>query len=239
MPINETEIHPFLQIGEAIPASRMIVGTFPIYSLTNPRTQRKSSLQQDRNDISFFYGSRSNYFWSWYQQYIDADVNIQNPESIITSLTNKGIAISDVIQECLRIKESFEDNKLQQKQWNMQLSKVIESSIDKIICTSKSDSGAMGWLRDKILIPSGFSVNQIASIDLHHEILDNIPDSNHNIKLIAVVLQKGDRRVEIVSLPSPGSPQRRLIDFGYVKTNQTTENYLSNYLLITFNWFLE
>jgi hypothetical protein len=239
MPINEIEIHPFLHIGEAIPALRIIVGTFPIYSLTNPRTQRKNSLQQDRNDISFFYGSRSNCFWNWYQQYIDADVNIQNPESIITSLTNKGIAISDVIQECLRITESFEDNKLQQKQWNMQLSKVIESSIDKIVCTSKSDSGAMGWLRDKILIPSGFRVNQLASADLHHEILNNIPDSNHNIKLIAVVLQKADRRVEIVSLPSPGSPQRRLVDFGYVKNIHTTPNYLDDYLTKTFKWFIQ
>jgi hypothetical protein len=64
MPINEIEYHPYLQIGEAIPASRMIVGTFPVYSLTNLRTPRKNYLQHQRGDISFFYGSQANCFWN-------------------------------------------------------------------------------------------------------------------------------------------------------------------------------
>ncbi len=33
MPIDELERHPYLNIGESISAKRMIVGTFPIYSL--------------------------------------------------------------------------------------------------------------------------------------------------------------------------------------------------------------
>lgn len=54
MPIDEIEYHPYLQVGEAIQISRMIVGTFPIYSLTNPRKERKNQLQDQRNDLSFF-----------------------------------------------------------------------------------------------------------------------------------------------------------------------------------------
>jgi hypothetical protein len=239
MPVNELEQHPYIQIGEAIPATRMIVGTFPIYSLTNPRTPRKHQLQQLRGDISFFYGSRANAFWGWYQQYIDATVNTQNAQSILASLQVREIAISDVIKECSRIDESFEDNNLREKDWNLPLGNVINRSIDKIICTSKADSGAMGWLRDKVLIPAGFVVNQIETAQLHHQILNAIQGSNTQVISIAQVLTRGQKKVSIVALPSPGSPERRLANFGYVNGVHTTTTYLQSYLNRTFNWFLQ
>ncbi len=238
MPINEIESHPYLHTCEAIAASRMIVGTFPIYSLTNPRTPRKEQLQQERNDISFFYGSRSNYFWSWYKKYIDALVDVQNPQSIIDSLRMKKISISDVVKSCSRVDESFEDNKLRNKIWNDSLATVIEQSVDKVICTSKSASGAMGWLVEKILIPSGFTVNQNESAQLHLHILNTIAQSNKQVKPVAKVLTKDKRTVKIIALPSPGSPQRRLSNFGYVKDVHSTTDYLNQYLLETFNWFM-
>ena len=239
MPLNELEQHPFIQIGEAIPAKRMIVGTFPIYSLTNPRTPRKNQLQLQRGDISFFYGSQANTFWSWYQQFVDPTVNIQNVQSILASLQTNKIAISDVIKECSRIDESFEDNKLRRKIWNRSLANIITGSIDKIICTSKAGSGAMGWLRDKVLIPAGFVVNQVATDQLHHRILNAIPGSNTQVITIALVLKRARKEVSIVALPSPGSPERRLVDFGYVDGVHTTTTYLQSYLGQAFNWFLQ
>lgn len=237
MPINEIESHPFLELGEAIPTSRMIVGTFPIYSLTKPETEHKIQLQQ-RGDLSFFYGSKRNKLWSWYKEYVDKAVEIESPQSILSSLQNKGIAISDVIMECSRINESFEDSKLKNVQWNLNLCAIIESRIDKIICTSKSTLGAMGWLRDKILMPEGFTVNQHRSIHLHQYILNTIPDHNSTVRLVAQVLQKGRRSIQIVAIPSPGSPNRRLIDFGYIKGVHTTSVFLNSYLRHAFNWFL-
>jgi hypothetical protein len=239
MPFNEIESHPFLQVGESISANKMVVGTFPIYSLTNPRNPRKSHLQQQRNDISFFYGSRSNYFWSWYKQYIDNQVNIQQPTSIIASLQQQQIAISDVIRQCTRKDESFNDSDLKQIQWNTHLATIIEERIDKIICTSKSSAGAMGWLRDKILIPSGFIVNQAQTNALHQQLLNAIPQSNTNIIPVTQVLTKANRRVNIVALPSPGSPSRRIVDFGYRKNIHTTTTYLDQYLTQSFNWFTQ
>lgn len=239
MPITEFETHPFLQTGENISANKMVVGTFPIYSLTNPRNPRKNQLQQQRNDISFFYGSRSNHFWSWYRQYIDNDVDIQNPASIIASLQQQQIAISDVIRQCIRKDESFNDNDLKEKQWNTDLATIIEERIHKIICTSKSSAGAMGWLRDKILIPSGFIVNQAQTNALHRQILNAITQSNLNVISIAQVLTKANRKVSIVALPSPGSPSRRLQDFGYRKNIHTTATYLDQYLTQIFNWFIQ
>lgn len=237
MPINELESHPFLQIGESIDSSKMIIGTFPIFSLTVPRIPRKLFLQAERGDISFFYGSRSNYFWSWYQKYIDENVDILDAQSLTSSLRNNGIAISDLILECNRIDESFFDNKLKNIKWNLKLAEIIQNKVKKIVCTSKSDSGALGWLRDKILIPSGFTLNQIESATLHKQILEEISQSNLNIKLIAQVLVKDSKKISIVALPSPGSPFRSLRHFGRVKNLHESETYLDAYLSSTFKWF--
>ncbi len=239
MPINELEQHPFLYLGETIHSHRMIVGTYPIYSLTLPRTERKVELQTQRGDVSFFYGSTSNLFWEWYQNYIDPAVNIENAEAILNSLQNKEIGISDVIKECCRVDESFEDNKLRKKVWNKNLADKIESSVHKIICTSKSSSGAMGWLCDKILRPQGFVPNEIESSNLHQQILGAIPNSNTQVKPIARVLSKKDSKVSIVALPSPGSPERRLSDFGRNAILHTTNYYLNAYLTECFNWFMK
>ena len=239
MPTNETEYHPYIAVGETIRASRMIIGTFPIYSLTIPETQHKNQLQQ-RGDISFFYGSKKNKFWRWYKEYIDQDVQIENPQLILKSLQNNCIAISDVIKECSRIDESFEDSKLRNIKWNLNLASVIEERIDKIICTSKSASGAMGWLRDKVLIPAGFTINYENSNKLHQKIISKLPQNNLQIRPIAQVLSNGSKKISIVALPSPGSPQRRLIDFGHVKEGSSTSSiYLQAYLSQTFNWFMQ
>lgn len=239
MPINEIEQHPFLEIGESTFAQRMIVGTFPIFSLSHPRTARKDALQLQRGDITFFYGSRSNQLWEWYKLHIDSNVDIYDADAILNSLRNKEISISDVIKECCRVDESFEDNKLRNKVWNMNLADKIESSIEKILCTSKSSSGAMGWLYDKILIPQGYSINENESAILHQKILGAIPNSNKQVKSIAKVLIKRDKKVSIVALPSPGSPERRLNDFGRNVNLHTTSYYLNAYLTHCFNWFMK
>jgi hypothetical protein len=240
MPIDEVELHPYLGIGESISATRMIVGTFPIYSLTNPRTPRKEQLQQQRSDISFFYGSRSSAFWSWYRNHVDATINVEAVESIVSSLEINSIAISDVIKKCSRVNESFEDKDLRISNgaWNSTLGDIIYGSIDKILCTSKGARGAMGWLRDKILEPYGFNIDHVQSTGLHHNILNNIPNSNPQVLPVAQVLNKGERRISIVALPSPGSPVRRLGNFGFVKASHTTDAYLQAYLSESFNWFL-
>lgn len=239
MPVNELEQHPFIHYGEAIPARRMVIGTFPIYSLTNPRTPRKNQLQQQRGDISFFYGSQANTFWKWYQQFVDPAANINSAPTILASLRVKEIAISDVIAQCSRIDESFEDNKLRSKDWNLPLGDVVYRSIDKIICTSKANDGALGWLKHKVLKQSGFTVDQAQSIHLHHSIMNSIPGSNAQVIPIASVLTRGQKSVSIVALPSPGSPERRLVDFGYVDGVHTTSTYLQSYLSQTFSWFLQ
>ncbi len=237
MPLKEVELHPFLKIGESITASRMIVGTFPVYSITRPRNSLKAQVSRDNGNLQFFYGSSANQFWSWYQRFIDNTVNRKCNKSILASLKNHGIAISDVIVKCERKESSFRDSDLRAKDWNMRLANVIENQIDKILCTSKSQCGAMGWLRDRILIPSGFQLCPGESSQMHKQILESIQHSNHHVKPIAQTLIKNNKMITIISLPSPGSPYRRLVDFGYNAQMHHSETYLDNYLRQVFQWF--
>jgi hypothetical protein len=237
MPINELEIHPFLEVGESIPGKKMIIGTFPIYALTNPRNPRKDKLMQQKKHLNFFYGSVANYFWQWYIQYIDSNVISLNRENITSSLYDEKIGISDVIIECKRTGESFNDSDLRNKRWNLNLAQIIEQRIESILVTSKSESGAMGWLIKNILLPSGFLIDSIQSLSLQKMILNQIPQSNPNIKPVAAVLVKEGRYVRIVSLPSPGSPKRQLVNFGYRRDVHSTDQYLNQYLTTAFEWF--
>jgi hypothetical protein len=237
MPLNELEFHPYLKVGESIPGSRMIIGTFPIYSVTKPWSTVKSNFVLERNDMLFFYGSRANMFWHWYKNFIDNTVNPRNNRSIHASLIRNKISISDVATRCCRIGYSFKDQDLKRKMWNQLLGAIIENRISRIICTSKSDSGAMGWLRDKILLQNGFRLDSTASTALHNSILQPINGSNLSVKKIGIVLTKSAKRVSIVALPSPGSPERRLGNFGYVPSIHSTSIFLNDYLQNVFQWF--
>lgn len=240
MPIGQNETHPFIARGEAINAHRMIVGTFPIYSITNPRTPTKNAFQLQNGDMSWFYGSNANRLWQWYQTYVDREIILGNPDSIEESLQAYQIAISDVIQQCQRIDYSSNDDDLKAKVWNTGLAPIIEKRIEKIICTSKSQNGAMGWLVDKILMPTGSVVHPEASTELQANILNSIANANMALaNPIARVLTKRSKRVEIVSLPSPGSPYRALRHFGYDENSHDTDTYLKAYLNSVFVWFLK
>ncbi len=238
MPILEREEHPFLNLGENIKGKRMIVGTFPVYSITYPQTELKKTMLKERGDRPFFYGSRSSSWWNWYQQYVDGNTDIQNVDSIINSLDSNGIAISDVIKYCYRKEYSFQDTDLHSITWNMDLSKRISSGIEKIICTSKSEQGAMGWLRKEILSRSGFSFSESKTKELHTAILSAIPGSNGEIRPIANVFEKNSRLIRVVAVPSPGSPFRRLNDFGRVPVIHKSDYYLNAYLNSVFDWVL-
>lgn len=185
--MEKLEHHPFLQIGESITGSRMIVGTFPIRALTQDQELDTSELLT-AGILPFFYGSSSNYFWCWYQQFIDKQIEINDLASILASLLKKEIAISDVVSACERKNKGNNDSDLKDIVWNLPLSNIIESRIDRILVTSKSTSGAMGWLINYILIPQGFSLDNEASHFLHNQILSKIAESQTGVNLIAKVL---------------------------------------------------
>lgn len=234
----EEEFHPFLDIGQGIPGSRMIVGTFPVYALTNPRTPEKEMLIQQHNMSNFFYGSHRSNLWNWYQTHVDGGIDPNDVELIISSLIQNGIAISDVISSAIR-NNGANDNGLNVLQWNEGLANIIEDRIEKIICTSKSQNGAMGWLSSNVLIPNGFIYKHEESIILQNQILNQIVGAHQDFPvLIARVFKISDRLVQIIGLPSPGSPYRQLHQFGYNRDNDNNVEYLNQYLSTVFNWFI-
>ncbi|MGM0944510.1 MAG: hypothetical protein ACQEW9_04945 [Bacteroidota bacterium] len=232
----EEEVHPFIHLGEAIPGNKMVVGTFPVYTLTSPETAHKLAVRH-ANDVHIFYGSHRSQFRSWYQTYVDPEVDIFDPDSLWNSWANNGIAISDVIISAFR-NGGANDNGLAVTEWNLGLANIIEDRIDKIICTSKSQTGAMGRLIQHILEPHGFVHNPIESAELQNHILNQIPGAHQNFKnSIAKVLTLGSKRVEIIAIPSPGSPFRQLHNYGYGNGIQTNVVFLDQYLSTVFEWF--
>lgn len=235
----EREFHPYLERGEAIVGNRMIVGTFPVYSLTLPRTAEKDQVKLRNADVDIFYGSNRNHLRAWYKEYVDPEVNILDPNSIWNSWQSKGIAVSDVIKSAIR-QNGANDDGLESKEWNNALAGIVHKRIDKIICTSKAQNGSLGWLIQHILIPHGFVLNPVASNQLQNKILEQIEGAHHNFSnSIAKVFTKGTKRVEIVALPSPGSPFRQLHQFGFDKKAHDNQAYLDEYLRRVFNWFLD
>ncbi|MBK7964367.1 MAG: hypothetical protein IPK10_02985 [Bacteroidetes bacterium] len=143
MPQGIRETHPYLQLGCIEGATKLILGSFPVYECTNIDNKEKEDKREKEGTVRFFYGSNRNSLWTIYKKHIDN--SIEQPwqaPNIIDSLTTRKIAISDTIISCERysirtdkvngkiiiIEESSEDSALRNKTWNKEQ---IQSLIKK------------------------------------------------------------------------------------------------------------
>jgi G:T/U-mismatch repair DNA glycosylase len=241
MPIGEVETHPYLHLGEEIPGTRLILGSFPVYECTDIDTPQKQASREQEGTFMFFYGSNRSLFWRLYKTHIDN--GLEEPfhrEALLNSLTRYSIAISDTIKECQRVGKSSEDTKLQRRVYNRDgIRNLMDNGVTKILCTSK---GVMNDLYSKILAPYG---NRIAIIDtpaslvLQHQILQmttgHLPANSKPLAMVYAM--NSGSTVQTLSIPSPGSFQRRLKHFGF--TEGQSHEYASSYFAGAFNWFME
>lgn len=240
MPIGEIETHPYLNDGQVPKATRLILGSFPVYECTNPDNFTKQQNRNQEGTIRFFYGSIDSSFWRLYSQYVDNSiVTPPNPEEIITSLSNNKIAITDNIISCQRHSFSSEDTRLIKKEWNRQgIIDIVNNGIDKILCTSK---GVLSDLTAKIICPKlkPFGERNVReSLIFQSEFIDEINgDIDNVLKPIANVFTINNRIVKALAIPSPGSPQRQIKRFGC--NEQERLRYLNDYFAKAFQWFLE
>ena len=154
MPIGEIETHPYLQQGHINGATKLILGSFPVYECTDQDSKLKRQNRQNEGTIRFFYCSNRNSLWTKYGEYIDNSI-VEPWDSglIIESLIENQIAVSDTIKSCERYiykkdkktKEkklypySSEDSALKNKTWNREIiTTLINNGVTKILCTSKS-----------------------------------------------------------------------------------------------------
>ena len=239
MPNKYFEAHQFIDRGENLPGQRMVIGTFPVHSLTFPQTEDKKTTAREKNDVPIFYGSHRNKFWEWYSLYVDQLVEINDSESIWSSLRQKQIAISDVILEISgRNGKLASDSGLKGKILNQKLIKRIENPVvTKILCTSKSlglDS------LNKILTTNGFKISNQLSHELHNEFLSAIPNAKLNISnLVTRVYAKEGHELSVLCIPSPGgNSYRTLYTFGYDKKVHDNRDYIEHYIMNAFHWFM-
>ena len=254
MPKGEIETHPYLQIGQIKGATKLILGSFPVYECTDNDNELKQQSRLNEGTVRFFYGSNRNKLWKMYSKYIDNTI-IQpwNSKLILDSLNDNQIAISDTIKCCERYiykidknsKEqilypfSSEDTALRNKIWNREIiQNLINSGVTKVLCTSK---GVLNDLEKQIICcrnnPLGRKDNQLSSIFQAQFIQRVGGNNNHITKEIAKSFIIGARQIFALAIPSPGSPQRQTHEFGC--DNQNRLLYANNYFENAFNWLTE
>lgn len=240
MPIGELETHPYLHDGVIMNATRMILGSFPVYECTDPDNEVKQNNRHVEGTVRFFYGSVDSHFWRLYSNYIDHSITLPlKLDAILQSLKGRQIAIADTIQCCQRHNFSSEDSKLVNKTWNREgIIGLIQNGVTKILCTSK---GVLHNLEKRIICPVDDPLGKIdlqQSITFQNSYINEINGVIRTIRNpIARVFIIGNWTIKAISIPSPGSPQRQLKQFG--KGDQDWQIYATKYFSTAFKWFIE
>lgn len=240
MPLGEIETHPYIKGGEITGSTKLILGSFPVYECTDNDNEIKRQNRQKKGTTRFFYGSYRSKFWLLYKDIIDQTILLPpDPELILRSLTQRSIAISDTILSCQRHDYSSEDTKLIKRTYNITgIQTLIKNGVFKILCTSK---GVLNDLEKQIIFkkksPFG-QIDNLAGCNFQDNFIKKIGGNNNIISgPIAKVFLVNNVQVKALAMPSPGSPQRRLADFGF--NGQDGETYSQRYFLKAFNWLNE
>ncbi|REE07629.1 hypothetical protein DFQ09_1163 [Winogradskyella pacifica] len=254
MPIGEIETHPYLIQGQINRATKLILGSFPVYECTDQDNRLKQRNRLNEGTVRFFYGSNRNSLWTKYSQFIDNTINQPwNPNLILNSLEKRKIAVSDLIKSCERCSYkknkrtgekiafpySSEDSALRKKTWNREIvSQLLLNGVTKIICTSK---GVLSDLEKQIICynrnPLGIKDNDL-SMTFQSEFINEIGGNTNEIKNdIGKVFIVENRKILAIAIPSPGSPQRQTHTFGCGEQERLI--YAERYFEKAFNWLTE
>jgi len=229
------ETHPFLKLGKVPNATKLVLGSFPVYSITLPDSKEKNKIRKSDGTVQFFYGSCYSSFWGLYHLYIDNGMHMPiKPELAIQSLKNNIISISDIISECKRNGKSALDKDLTKRVYNIEMmNEYLESGVTKILCTSK---GVMEMFHDHVVKKSKNIVFQESeSKKWQSQIISELNGDESQIKkLICRQYVFKGKTIRIISIPSPGSPQRQLKQFGFSGDDWRT--YADKYFEFSFKW---
>lgn len=235
------EVHPRLNIEHlTIISSRIIIGSFPPLANVNIIDGSKLVLNELKYDnaIPFFFGSKKNQFWNWYKIFFDASIDSNDVQSIKKSLNSNLLGITDLILSCERKGNSGLDKNLFNKVYNHNFFNYPSAGMKlKLLCTSK------GLMNDMLLNNAFFFLHPLLKINsqksqiFQESFLRSINAEITILKnpiCIVIEVEMGGI-IECLCLPSPGSPFRKLSDFGL--NNESTKAYLDSYLKGAFSWF--
>lgn len=193
-----------------------------------------------KEQFHFFYGSKDSKFWYHYRKNIDNTIVLPiDIESVLLSLSQRQIAISDTIVSCERHKRSSEDSKLIRRKYNIiGLQTLIHNGVRKIICTSK---GVLKDFEKQIILSGTITFGQIDNLSgciFQDNFIAGLGGNNNQITSpISKVFIVNGERITVLAIPSPGSPQRQLAKFGF--NGQDWRIYADNYFKNAFNWLNE
>ncbi len=156
------------------------------------------------------------------------------PELAVQSLENNNISISDLISECKRNGKSALDKDLTKCVYNIEmLNEYLESGVTKILCTSK---GVMEMFHVHIVKKSKTIIYQESeSKKWQSQIISDINGDESQIKkLICKQYTFKGKSIRLISIPSPGSPQRELKQYGFKGDDWRT--YADKYFEFSFKW---
>jgi len=239
------EIHPRINISHPlINHSKIILGSFPTWALTGLDSDdleirdKKNKEKVKNGDMDFFYGSSINRFWDWYKNFYDAEIEPNDVETIKGSLNRNSIGITDIIVSCDRLNQSSLDKHLTNRIYNHNFFRhPQEGEIIKILCTSKGVMNEMFIKQVLLKSPKLFKIDTNTSNSFQGLLLEKIKGESRLLKnpfYNSIELESGGS-IECCSIPSPGSPYRRLIDFGL--NGSPVQEYLDSYLKEVFDWF--
>ena len=229
------ENHPYLEEGNIIGATKLILGSFPVYACTDPDNVEKELIRKTDGTVRFFYGSCKSRFWGLYHEFVDTNVIVPiNKEIALESLKTNGIAISDTIKACNRKGKSALDSDLFNIEYNtVMIQQMIKSGVSKILCTSK---GVLSDLNKIILLTmEGLSLDEQLSKQFESEFLDPLNGSSKDVKNpFCRAYRFNNRIIYVLAIPSPGSPQRQAHTFGCMSADKL--DYTKKYFKNALNW---
>ncbi len=231
----DKETHPFLELDKINGTTKLILDSFPVFGITNPDSEEKQKIRTSDGTVRFFYGSCKSSFWSLYHLHIDRSLIIPiNVDKAIESLKNNSIAMLDIIKSCERKGMSALDSDLKKREYNSgMIEDFIKNGGIKILCTSK---GVMELLHEKVM----FQMKDVKYLksetsSLQVKIINELGGEINQIKKgICRVYNLNGKHIQILSIPSPGSPQRQLKQFGF--NGDDWRVYADLYFEFSFKW---
>jgi hypothetical protein len=232
---TDFEHHPFLEQGKIQGATKLILGSFPVYACANPDNGEKLLIRNTEGTVRFFYGSCKNRFWGLYHQHVDSVVTVPVRKTVaLGSLRKNRIAISDVIVSCRRKGKSSSDTDLYDKDYNVKMiQQMIQNGVSKVLCTSK---GVLFDLNKEIIssmdgITLDAALTKQFADNFMAELNGKLPTPN---KGICFVYRLNKRIIYALAIPSPGSPQRQAHNFGCLSKDKL--EYANRYFEKAFKW---
>ncbi|WP_299095038.1 hypothetical protein [uncultured Winogradskyella sp.] len=238
MPVNELEIHPYLedinyQDFKVNHFENLIIGTFPVYSITDTLTPEEEIQEHVLNEndafMSFFYGSKKNNFWSWFANAFNADNPLEQANSelrkqaAVELLVANKFLITDVLYKTNRKNTSALDSDLWVKSQNnfVVQNRSLNYSLRSLLNTNKAIKNLyftatgldgktpFGWFK------------KIFGDDL---VFQNINVIHNNT--VSATLTINNREYNTFFLITPGGGWARRIPFTGVNNDGMFSNYL-------------